>query len=332
MYTRLTLFGIFVIFISSELTHAQSFKQENPLAHTYSIVARDPVTGDMAVGVQSHWFSVGTVVSWGEAGLGVIATQSFVNKSFGIRGLALLKEGKTPQEALEILLSTDAGKAVRQVSILDKHGQIATHTGDLCIKFAGHIIGKDFSVQANMMLNDQVWPKMAQAYEAADSLPLAERVLQAMKGAQAAGGDIRGQQSASILVIKGVSENKPWDERLIDLRVDDSKDPLAELERLLKVYRAYEHMNNGDLAVEKNDMPLASLEYQKAEEMFPDNLEMKYWHAITLLNNGDIQTASDMLLAVFKKDENWRKLTARLPASGILQLSEKDLNYILNLK
>ncbi len=332
MYTQFTLFGIFVIFIFSEVTHAQSFKQENPLAHTYSIVARDPVTGDMAVGVQSHWFSVGTVVSWGEAGVGVIATQSFVNKSFGIRGLALLKEGKTPQEALETLLSTDAGKAVRQVSILDKHGQIATHTGDLCIKFAGHIIGEDFSVQANMMLNDQVWPKMALAYEAADSLPLAERVLQAMKGAQAAGGDIRGQQSASILVVKGVSENKPWDERLIDLRVDDSKDPLTELERLLKVYRAYEHMNNGDLAVEKNDMPLASLEYQKAEEMFPDNLEMKYWHAITLLNNGDIQTASDMLLAVFKKDENWRKLTARLPASGILKLSEKDLNHILNLK
>ncbi len=286
----------------------------------------------MAVAVQSHWFSVGTVVSWGEAGVGVVATQSFVNKSFGIKGLALLKSGKSPQEAMDILLSTDEAKEVRQVAILDTNGGVATHTGSSCIKFAGHLKGDNFSVQANMMLTENVWPQMAKAFEANDSLPLAERVMMAMKAAQQEGGDIRGKQSAALLVVKGTATGEPWNDRLIDLRVDDHANPIQELERLLRVYRAYEHMNNGDLAVEKNDMALASKEYSQAENMFPDNLEMKYWHAITILNNGEIEKASNMLRQIFRKDDNWRKLTARLPASGLLNLDDKELNKILSLK
>ena len=141
------------------------YNNNNTLAHTFSIVARDPKTGEMAIAVQSHWFSVGTVVAWGEAGVGVVATQSFVNKSFGIRGLELLKQGKTPQETMDILLSDDAGKEVRQVAILDINGKVATHTGKNCIDAAGHINGENFSVQANMMLNDKVWPAMANAWK-----------------------------------------------------------------------------------------------------------------------------------------------------------------------
>jgi uncharacterized Ntn-hydrolase superfamily protein len=311
---------------------AQVFKAEEPLAHTYSIVARDPETGEMAVGVQSHWFSVGTAVPWVEPGVGVVATQSFVNKSFGLRGLELLKQGKTPEEALAILLKDDEGREVRQVSILDAQGRVATHTGKNCIRYAGHITGKNFSVQANMMLTDKVWPAMAKAFETSNGKPLAERVLLAMQAAEREGGDIRGKQSAALVVVKGKKTDQPWDDKTIDLRVDDHEKPLNELERLLKVYRAYEHMNNGDLAVEKGQMEKAMQEYGKAETMFPDNLEMKYWHAITLANNGDVNGASKLLREVYKKNANWKELTARLPEVGLLTLKPQDLKKILDVK
>ncbi|UII19937.1 DUF1028 domain-containing protein [Fulvivirga ligni] len=323
-----------VVLLSLLLSPAfsQLYLQKEPLAHTYSIVARDPETGEMAVAVQSHWFSVGTSVSWGEAGVGVVATQSFTNKSFGLRGLALLKEGKTAEQALKILLKSDEGREVRQVAILDSKGNVATHTGEKCIKYAGHQQGDNFSVQANMMLTKDVWPAMAEAYEKAKDLPLAERVLKALEAAQAAGGDIRGKQSAALLVVKGQPAENAWDDPMIDLRVDDSEEPLKELKRLLTVYRAYEHMNNGDLALEVGDMSLALQEYGKAQSMFPDNLEMKYWTAVTLANNGKLDEALPMFKAIFREDDNWRELTERLPAVGLLELDKKDLKKILKVK
>ncbi len=311
---------------------AQVYKASEPLAHTYSIVARDSKTGEMAVGVQSHWFSVGTAVPWAEAGVGVVATQSFVNKSFGPKGLELLKQGKSPQEALDLLLAEDEGREVRQVAILDAQGRVAVHTGKQCIRFAGHTTGAEFSVQANMMLTDKVWPAMARAFEKSAGKPLAERVVLAMQAAEREGGDIRGKQSAALVVVRGQASEQPWDDRLIDLRVDDSEKPLEELERLLKVYRAYEHMNNGDLAVEKGEMQKAMEEYGKAETMFPNNLEMKYWHAVTLANNGSIPEAVKLLTEVYKKDKNWKELTARLPEVGLLTLKPQDLQRVLNIK
>ncbi len=311
-------------------TYSQSaFNRENPFAHTFSIVARDSRTGEMAVAVQSHWFSVGTVVTWGEAGVGVIATQSFVNKSFGLRGLALLKQGKSPQEALDILLSDDAGREVRQLAILDTLGRVATHTGKNCIDAAGHINGKDFSVQANMMLNEKVWPAMAQAWNESTQLPLAERMIEVMKKAQAAGGDIRGKQSAVLIIFRPQKTDAPWDDKVIDLRVDDHAEPIKDLERLLKVHRAYEHMNAGDLYVEKNDMANAMKEYNDAMKMFPGNLEMKYWTAITLANNKQLQKALPILKDVYTKDPNWRELTRRLPKAGLLTVSEADLKKLM---
>ncbi len=311
---------------------AQVFKAEEPLAHTYSIVARDAQTGEMAVGVQSHWFSVGTAVPWVEAGVGVVATQSFTNKSFGLRGLALLKEGKSPEEALAILLADDEAREVRQVAILDAQGRVATHTGKQCIRYAGHLNGQNFSVQANMMLTDKVWPAMAKAFEQSEGKPLAERVLLAMQAAEREGGDIRGRQSAALIVVKGAKSDRPWDDRTIDLRVDDNDKPLDELARLLKVYRAYEHMNAGDLAIEKGQMQLAMQEYGKAEEMFPNNLEMKYWHAIGLANSGQVEEASKLLREVYKKDSNWRELTSRLPEVGLLTVSKQQLEKLMRLK
>ncbi|AXE20490.1 Zn-dependent protease [Runella rosea] len=318
----------FVLFFSQ--VNAQFFRKDNGLAHTFSIVARDEKTGEIAVGVQSHWFSVGTSVSWAEAGVGAVATQSFTNKSFGIRGLALLKEGKTAQQALDILLSDDPGKEVRQVGIVDAKGNVANFTGKNCVDFAGDLKGKNYAVQSNMMLTNEVPVAMAKSFEANTRLPLAERVLEALKAAQKVGGDIRGKQSAAILVVKGEATGKPWDENhLVDLRVDDHADPLVEMERLLKTHRAYEHMNNGDLAIENNNMTLAMQEYGAAMKMFPKNLEMQYWTAITLANGGNVQKASVMLQAIYAKEPNWRKMTKRLPKAGLLTVKEKELNLLL---
>lgn len=323
---RMRYIVIILVLFSLKLT-AQTIKPSD-LAHTFSIVARDERTGEMAVAVQSHWFSVGSVVSWGEGGVGVVATQSFVNKSFGLRGLDLLKQGKSPQEALDQLLSDDTGKEFRQVAILDTKGRVATHTGKNCLESAGHLNGNNFSVQANMMLNDNVVPAMEKAWKENEALPLAERMVEVLKAAQKAGGDIRGKQSAALLVVSPVNTGKPWDDRLIDLRVDDSADPITELVRLLKVSRAYEHMNKGDLYVEKNDMVKAMDEYNQAMKMFPGNLEMQYWTAITLANGKEIPKASAMLQKIYKQDANWRELTKRLPKAGLLTVSDTELKEL----
>jgi uncharacterized Ntn-hydrolase superfamily protein len=318
---------ILFLFISIQL-QAQYFSNKEPFAHTFSVVGRDPKTGDMAVAVQSHWFSVGTTVSWGEAGVGVVATQSFINKSFGLRGLALLKDGKSPQEALDALLENDPGKDVRQVAILDTKGRVATHTGKNCIDDAGHLNGEGFSVQANMMLNKNVVPAMEKAWKKNSNLELAERMVAVLKAAQAAGGDIRGKQSAALIVVKAKATNEPWNDRAIDIRVDDHAEPISELERILKTYRAYEHMNRGDLEVEQGNMEKAMTEYRAAMTMFPDNLEMQYWTAITLASNKKVKEASAMLQKIYQKDPNWRELTRRLPKVGLLTVSPEELKEL----
>jgi uncharacterized Ntn-hydrolase superfamily protein len=323
----------FLIFLSilSFMTSAQVYTKENPLAHTYSIVARDPATGEMGVAVQSHWFSVGTAVSWAEAGVGAVATQSFTNKSFGPRGLELLKRGLTAQQVLDTLLSDDPGREVRQVAILDANGRVATHTGKDCIQYADHIQGQGYSVQSNMMLTNKVSRAMSAAYEKSAGKPLAERLMLALEAAQASGGDIRGQQSAALLIVPARSQSRPWDERTVDLRVDDHPTPLKELRRLYSVQVAYQHMNNGDLAVEKGDMTGAMKEYNAAMKMFPSNLEMQYWTAITLANNKQLDKAVPLLKKVFAQDKNWKELTRRLPAVNLLTVSDKELKLLLAL-
>lgn len=310
-------------------TTAQTFFGNEPLAHTFSIVARDSVTGEMGVAVQSHWFSVGSLVAWGEAGVGVVATQSFVNPSFGQRGLELLKTGKTAQQVVNELIASDEGRDVRQLAIVDSKGNSASYTGSKCIPEAGNIVGNGYSVQANMMLNNTVWGAMSKAFENSKG-PLAERLVAALEAAQKEGGDIRGKQSACLLVVKGKATGNLWEDRLIDLRVEDNPEPISEIKRLLKVYRAYEHMNNGDLATEKGDMKLAMDEYNAAMQMFPENLEMKYWTAISLANTGEVEKSLPMFKEIFSKDKNWKELTKRLPAVGLLTVSKDDLSNILN--
>lgn len=320
------LFLLLPILADAQHSRNAGADRRDPLAHTFSIVARDEKTGDLVVGVQSHWFSVGTSVSWGEAGVGVVATQSFTNKSFGLRGLALLKQGKTAQQALDELLATDEGRDVRQVAIADAKGGIAVHTGDKCVDHAGHRTGKNYSVQANMMLTSTVPDAMATAFETYANLPIAERVLKTLEAAQAAGGDIRGRQSAALLVVRGKATEAPWDDNhLVDLRVDDALQPLPEMARLLRLYRAYEHMNNGDLATEKSDMNRAMQEYGAAMKMFPQNLEMQYWTAIALANTKQVPKAARMLQVIYAKEANWREMTRRLPKVGLLTVSAAEL-------
>ncbi len=323
-------FLILSFFIMPQM-FAQIYKTNESLAHTYSIVCRDEATGEMGVAVQSHWFSVGTAVSWAEAGVSAIAIQSFVNKSFGIVGLNLLRAGLTAQQAVDSLLKDDTGRDVRQLAIIDSKGNVAAHTGKNCIDHANHIKSENFSVQSNMMLTNGVSKAMAEAFQQSRNKPLAERMLIALEAAQKAGGDIRGQQSAALIVVPGKSAGKPWDERTVDLRVDDNATPLKELRRLYTVHIAYQHMNNGDLAVEKNDMVTAMNEYNAAMKLFPQNLEMQYWTAITLANNKQVVKALPILKKVFNKDSNWKELTRRLPKVNLLTVSERELKKILSL-
>lgn len=326
------------IIILSLLAMTQAATGQNPkyngeaFAHTYSIVARDSITGEMAVGVQSHWFSVGTLVSWGKAGVGVVATQSFVNPAYGPEGLSLMENGKSAKQALDSLVSKDEGKAFRQVAFLDATGKAAAHTGEKCVESAMHHVGENFSVQANMMLNDEVIPAMRKAYHDYSDLPLAERIVKVLMAAEAAGGDIRGKQSAALIVVGPEKASNIWEEKKIDLRVDDHREPLQELERLLRVARAYEFMNKGDVAMEEANVTEALKQYGKAEELFPDNLEMRYWKAIALANSGRITEALPIFKSIFEQDNNWRVMTERLPGPGLLNISKDHLNQILNVR
>lgn len=318
------------IMVCPLIANSQSFKKSEPFTHTYSIVARDSVTGDMAVAVQSHWFSVGSVVTYGKAGVGVVATQSLVNPSYGPKGLALMEQGLSPQQALDALLANDEGQMYRQVAFLNGKGEVSTHTGSMCIEEAGHRQGKNFSVQANMMLNNTVWDAMAKAFETTKG-DLSERVLAALKAAEAEKGDIRGRQSAAILIVRGESTGNSWEDVVMDLRVEDHENPVKELERLVTIQKAYNYMNRGDLAMEKGDSNSAEIWYMKAQELFPENLEMKYWYAINLLNNGNLNKAKPILKSIFDSDGNWRILTKRLVKSKLLTISKSDLETVLNL-
>ncbi len=288
--------------------------------NTYSIVARDSVTGQMGVAVQSHWFSVGPIVPFAEAGVGAVATQSFVEVSYGPLGLELMRLGRTAPQALSALITTDEAQDVRQVAMVDTAGNVAAHTGDRAIYAAGHRTGAQYSVQANLMENPTVWDAMAEAYEAADG-DLAERLLQALEAAQAEGGDIRGKQSAAIIIVKAKSTGKPWADRLFDLRIEDHPDPLGELRRLVQLQRAYLKLNEGDGWVTAGDIPKALESYTAAMEFVPDeatNGEAPFWVGVTLADTGNDTDAIPYLKRAYAQDERWAKLIGRLSASGLL--------------
>jgi uncharacterized Ntn-hydrolase superfamily protein len=329
---RAALFVLVLLFCLPGVAQVAADKPVIPIrpVHTFSIVARDPATGELGVAVQSHWFSVGPIVPWVEAGVGAVATQSFVDPSYGKNGLELMRAGKSAPDALKELLEKDEGREVRQVAMIDAQGRVDAWTGKNDIQAAGHFVGKNFSVQANLMLNDKVWPAMARAFENTKG-DLVDRMLAALDAAQAVGGDIRGRQSAAIIVVTGKPTGQAWKDRTFDLRVDDSQQPLLELRRLVKLQRAYNHMNAGDLAVEKKDNEGALREYGAAEKLVPDSAEMIYWHAVALVNMGRVDESLPLFRRVFAMDRNWIILTPRLPKSGLLPDDPKLIQKIVSV-
>jgi uncharacterized Ntn-hydrolase superfamily protein len=292
--------------------------------NTFSIVARDPVTGDLGVAVQSHWFSVGSIVTWAEPGVGAIATQAFVEPGYGPKGLALMRDGMPPGEAIAQLTAADPQQASRQLGFVDALGRAASHTGAKCIAFASSKVGDGYAVQANIMANDKVVPAMAQAFETTKG-DLTERMLAALDAAQAAGGDLRGCQSAAMLVVSGKRTDKPWAEKKIDLRVEDASKPLVELRRLVTLARAYDHMNQGDAALEKHDIDGASNHYSTAMRMVPDNVEMAFWAGVTLAGGGRYEAGMPMVKRAVAADPVYTELLERLvDPPGLISKSDAE--------
>ena len=344
------------VLLSVLLISQSAVAQLRPV-NTYSIVARDPQTGQIGVAVQSHWFGAGQVVPWADAGVGAVATQSLVDPSYGRLGLDMMRTGKSAFEALRGLLAADARCEVRQVGMVDSNGNVATFTGARDIQAAGGIaanmsssnqvscgsaggtlsIGRDFAVQANLMANDKVWPAMAKAF-AEPKGDLAERMLAALDAAQSVGGDIRGKQSAALIVVNAKASGKSWQDRLFDVRVDDHADPLGELRRLVVLQRAYNHMNAGDLAVEQMDHEAALREYSAAERIAANtpeipqsrHAEMVYWHAIALVNMKRVDESLPLFARAFRMAAGWRELTPRLPSAGLLPDDPNLIERIVN--
>jgi len=289
--------------------------------NTFSIVARDPATGELGVAVQSHWFSVGSLVTWAEPGVGAVATQAFVEPAYGPRGLTLMRDGVPAPEALQQLTAVDLQQEVRQIGMIDAEGRVASHTGAKCIAFASSHVGNQYAVQANIMANDKVVPAIARAYESTQG-DLTDKLLAALDAGQAAGGDLRGCQSAAILVVSGKRSDTPWKEKKIDLRVEDSADPLRELRRLVVLARAYDQMNQGDAALEKKDTKAAAEHYANAARLVPGHAEIAYWAQISLAPQGQYDKA--MLSRVLKGDPRWIELTKRLVPAGIIDQATAD--------
>ena len=337
--------GTSVPFALFLLVATTSWAQVRPI-HTFSIVARDPQTGELGVAVQSHWFAVGDTVPWAEAGIGAVATQSFADPSYGKLGLDLMRAGRSAPNALRGLLNADKSCEVRQVAMIDANGNVASFSGAKNISPAGGTIigakgapfncggaggtlieGKDFSTQANLMSNDKIWPAMAKVFQETQG-DLAERMMAALDAAQAAGGDTRGRQSAALIVVNARSTGRAWNDTRFNLRVDDSPEPLKELRRLVLLQRAYNHMNAGDEATEHHDNDAALREYgmgeeiaSKAENVEPSRLsEIRFWHAVALVNMKRVNESLPIFKQVFAgaNGTNWRELTGRLPKSSLL--------------
>lgn len=306
------------LLIAVALCASNAAAVERPVS-TYSIVARDSATGQLGVAVQSHWFSVGPIVPWAEAGIGAIATQSLVKIDYGPEGLERLKAGQTPQAALDAMLAADSGRAVRQVAIVDAQGRVAAHTGSKCIAYAGHITGEAFSVQANLMEDSTVPRAMARAYRENSSLPFAERLLAALVAAEGEKGDIRGRQSAAMLIVDGQQHEKPWQGKVLELRIEDHPVPLEELARILRIANAYDFMNRGDLFAEKQMWDSAAWAYGSAEKIAPEIVELPFWHAVTLAAAGRVEDALPIFRRVFAAEpQRWLPLIDRLVPSGLL--------------
>jgi len=294
---------------------------------TFSIVARDTATGELGVAVQTHWFAVGTLCPWIEAGVGAVATQSMVEPAYGPGALDLLRQGCDANQALDKLLGEDADRELRQVAVVDGRGNVAAHTGIRCVAYAGHQRGEGFSVQANMMASPEVWPAMHKAFLSTKG-DLAERMLTALQAGQSAGGDIRGQQSAALLVAEAQRGPHPWRQVKVNLRLDDHPRPIEELARLLKVHKAYVLMNAGDSLLAEGKTAYARKKYQAAARLAPGNDELLFWGAVTMADSGFLEDALPIFKKIFSRNTQWFELLRRLPAAGLIKNDIKMMEAI----
>ena len=275
-------------------------------AGTFSIVARDPDTLELGVAVRSHWLAVGAVVPYAQAGVGAAAVQSVPDPRTGATVMAALADGESARDALRrAVATTDAG--MRQVGIVDALGEAAAWTGSACIAHAGDVTGPGFSAQANMMLRPGVPEAMAAAYAASDG-PLAERLLAALAAAEAAGGDVRGRQSAALLVVAGERDAPATVPARVDLRVDDHADPIAELRRLWTLHRAYALAAEADELVAQGRADEAGWRYREASALAPDRDELRFWAALAAGVPGGVA----LMRETIARDPRWRELLDRL--------------------
>lgn len=287
-----------------------------PTAVTYSIVARDPETGRFGIAVQSHYLGVGPVVPWLEAGVGAVATQASVNISFGPMGLELLRGGRPAAEVVAALVASDPEAQVRQVGVVDASGQAAAHTGSECIRACGHQVGDGYSVQGNLLERDTCWPAMAVAYESAlaEGAPFVERLLRALEAAEAEGGDVRGRQSAAIMIVAPDRQQDAWRGRLLDMRIEDHPDPVPELRRIVTMQLAYDLLDDeGDDARSGRS---AAERYAQARQMAPEAYELVFWSGVQLAIGGDVEAARRELGIAFAADTRWRTTLQHLADSG----------------
>ncbi len=282
---------------------------------TYSIVARDKATGQLGVAVQSHYFQVGPVVPWALAGVGAVATQSQVNISYGPLGLEFLQAGYTAEQTLKALTAGDPHAELRQCAIVDAAGNVAAHTGAKCIPAAGHKLGDGFSCQANLMERDTVWGAMAAAYESS-SEPLAERLMAALDAAEHEGGDIRGRQSSAMLIVSGTGTGKPWEDRLVDLRVEDAAEPLLELRRLLHIRLAYDADSEADHLDEAGDAAAAAIRRREAFELAPEMVELRFWAGVAMVTSGDLEGGCVLIGEAVRQEGRWLETVRRLVPVG----------------
>jgi len=283
---------------------------------TYSIVARDPQTGRFGVAVQSHYLGVGPVVPWLEAGVGAIATQASVNISFGPIGLEMLRSGRSADEVVASLVAGDEQAAVRQVGVVDASGRAASHTGADCIPACGNLVGDGFTVQGNLLERDTCWPAMATAYEQALAAgePLVERLLRAMEAAEAEGGDVRGRQSAALMIVAAEPQQAAWRGRLMDMRIEDHPDPIPELRRIVTMQLAYNLLDDeGDEAKAGRS---ADERYAQARRMSPDGYELAFWKGVELATGGNVDAGRRELQIAFAADPRWRTTLQHLAAAG----------------
>jgi uncharacterized Ntn-hydrolase superfamily protein len=256
-------------------------------------------------------------VSWGEAGVGAVATQSVVEPAYGPRGLALMRDGKSAPAALHQLLADDPQESARQVAMIDRGGRVAVHTGARCIPHAGHAVGDQVSAQANIMERNTVPAAMVRAYSSSSGISFAERMLAALDAAQGEGGDLRGRQSAALLIVSPRATGNPAEDRPLDLRVEDHPDPLGELRRLLSLRRAYQRVDVGDQLAAAGDVDGSLAEYEAAHRSQPDNLELAFWHGVALAASGREEDAAPILRRAFSAHAGWIELLKRLPAAGL---------------